>query len=237
MYHRQRERERQLRLSILFARDRRFVVLEEKVLFLCECVFECATQTLAVRDTQVQSTGRSLRMRTWVWAGALCMHGWAQIMCKARQAVCRTSPSLSHRTGSIKANTCSGRVWLALHLATPKSCLLSFSHYGKQNSCESVKWFELLPFPFLPTDDDGRLERLRRGEACACGCLSGWYLARKMITRDIDVLLMKIERCECGLIVRRSSRLPQHARLVAAGEVIAERRSLTACRLEHAGAA
>lgn len=123
------ERERQLRLSILFARDRRFVVLEEKVLFLCECVFECATQTLAVRDTQVQSTGRSLRMRTWVWAGALCMHGWAQIMCKARQAVCRTSPSLSHRTGSIKANTCSGRVWLALHLATPKSCLLSFSHY------------------------------------------------------------------------------------------------------------
>lgn len=27
----------------------------------------------------------------------------------------------------------------------------------------------------LPTtdDDDGRLMRLRRGEACACGCLSG----------------------------------------------------------------
>lgn len=115
--------------------------------------------------------------------------------------------------------------------------LLPLSDMGKQNSCESVKWFELLPFPFLPTDDDGRLERLRRGEACACGCLSGRCLARKMITRDIDVLLMKIERCECGLIVRRSSRLPQHARLVAAGEVIAERRSLTACRLEHAGAA
>lgn len=115
--------------------------------------------------------------------------------------------------------------------------LLPLSDMGKQNSCEFVKWFELLPFPFLPTDDDGRLERLRRGEACACGCLSGWCLARKMITRDIDVLLMKIERCECGLIVRRSSRLPQHARLVAAGEVIAERRSLTACRLEHAGAA
>ena len=49
-------------------------------------------------------------------------------------------------------------------------------------------------FYFLPnTDDDGRLERPRRGEACARGCLSGWCLARKMITRDIDVLLMKIE--------------------------------------------
>jgi hypothetical protein len=33
-----------------------------------------ATQTLAVRDTEVQSTGRSLRMRTWVGPGALCMH-------------------------------------------------------------------------------------------------------------------------------------------------------------------
>ena len=66
-------------------------------------------------------------------------------------------------------------------------------------------------------------------------------LARKMITRDIDVLLMKIEYallCLMGVGIAGSvGRLPQHARLVAAGEVIAERRSLTACRLEHAGAA
>ena len=50
-------------------------------------------------------------------------------------------------------------------------------------------------FYFLPTtDDDGRLERLRRGEACACGCLSGHGVWQgKMITRDIDLLLMKIE--------------------------------------------
>jgi len=64
-----------------------------------------------------------------------------------------------------------------------------------------------------------------------------WCLARKMITRDIDVLLMKIEYARRWVGSRNSSRLPQHARLVAAGEVIAERRSLTACRLEHAGAA
>jgi hypothetical protein len=43
---------------------------------------------------------------------------------------------------------------------------------GKISWGLSSKWFELLPF--LPTtDDDERLERLRRGEACACGCLSG----------------------------------------------------------------
>jgi hypothetical protein len=63
-------------------------------------------------------------------------------------------------------------------------------------------------------------------------------LARKMITRDIDVLSMKIEYALLCLVgVGIAGRLPQHARLVAAGEVIAERRSLTACRLEHAGAA
>ena len=34
----------------------------------------------------------------------------------------------------------------------------------------------------LSSDDDRRLVRLRRGEACACGCLSAGGLARKMIS-------------------------------------------------------
>jgi len=88
----------------------------KKVLFLC------ATQTLAVRDTEVQSTGRSLRMRTWVWAGALCMHEWAR---KWQGKASRVSHIALSQGWLIKPNTCSGRVWLALHLATPKSCLLS----------------------------------------------------------------------------------------------------------------
>ena len=74
---------------------------EKKVLFLC------ATRTLAVRDTEVQSTGRSLRMRTWVGPGALCMHERAS--------------RVSHISlPQDCSNTCSERVWLALHLATPK---------------------------------------------------------------------------------------------------------------------
>ena len=44
---------------------------------------------------------------------------------------------------------------------------------GKISWGLSSMWFELLPLLLPTTDDDGRLERLRRGEACACGCLSG----------------------------------------------------------------
>ena len=99
-------------------------------------------------------------------------------------------------------------------------------------------------FLSLPTtDDDGRLVRLRRGEECACGCLSGTVSGKEDDNAGwVDVLsMMKMEHessaARVPLSVWRKSRLPQHARLVAAGEVIAERRSLTACRLEHAGAA
>ena len=93
----------------------------QKVLY-SSCL--CATQTLAVRDTEVQSTGRSLRMRTWVGPGALCMHERAS--------------RVSHISlPQDCSNTCSERVWLALHLATPKvQSLLAelLSHWTGKNS-------------------------------------------------------------------------------------------------------
>lgn len=118
---------RQRETGFLFARDRRSQKSCSQAV--------CATQTLAVRDTEVQSTGRSLRMRTWVGPGALCMHERAS--------------RVSHISlPQDCSNTCSERVWLALHLATPKSslCLLSFTSTGqaKIHGVCKHKWFELL---------------------------------------------------------------------------------------------
>jgi hypothetical protein len=77
------------------------------------------------------------------------------------------------------------------------------------------------------TDDDGRGLQDRDAGRHVLVDVSPLLSGKEDDKRDIDVLLMG----------NRVGRLPRYARLVAAGEVIAERRPSTAFRQEETGAA